>query len=303
MGDEAKTTAKGAEPAMPAGRGVLPGLLLDYAARSERSARPANEDRYLVVRLDRATTPLATNIEPEQLTYVAAQSAWGLAVADGMGGHAAGEVASTLALGLALQLAQHGARWYVDIGEAEARELIDRAGRIIRQVDRKIAERGQHSPEWSGMGTTLTVAVLYGDRAFLYHVGDSRAYVLRQDHLRRLTRDHTIAQELADARLIASDEVGRHHTRHLLTQAMGRGDVAVEVQQFRLEDGDRLLLATDGLTDVVAEDALKRLLAHGSAQTACAALVERALKAGVRDNVTAVVADVRLDRGGQPADA
>lgn len=273
---------------------VLPHLSVKFAARSEQSVRPANEDRYLVVRLDRTITPLATNVDPEDLKYVSAQSTWGLAVADGMGGHAAGDVASTMALSVALRLAQHGSRWYVGIGENEARDLVSRTERVIKQVDREIADHAEHTPACAGMGTTLTVAILYGNQAFLYHVGDSRAYLLRGGQLRRLTRDHTMAQELADAQLIASDEVDRHHTRHVLTQALGRGDVTVEVHQLQLEHGDRLLLATDGLTDGCSESEVGELLRAGDPQLACGALVDRALERGTRDNVTAVVADVEL---------
>jgi PPM family protein phosphatase len=287
MSDNMKTT-RSLDPA-GAVTPTLPDLRLRFAARSERGVRPGNEDRYLVVRLDRSTTPLATNIEPEQLQFLSAQSAWALAVADGMGGHAAGEVASSMALALGLQLSQQGARWYVDIGETEAR-----AERIIREVDREVAERAREEPGWSGMGTTLTAAVLHGDRAFLYHVGDSRAYVLRNGHLRRITRDHTIAQQLADARLIPPEHVGQHHSRHLLTQAMGRGDVTVEIHQLTLESGDRLLLASDGLTDKLAEDDLEALVAAGDVEAACSALVERGLGSGSQDNITVVVADIEL---------
>lgn len=293
MSDLKTTSSHEAFPSF-AMRTPLPGLLVRFAARSEQSARPSNEDRYLIVRLDRSVTPLATNVEPEELKYVSAQSSWGLAVADGMGGHAAGAVASTMALSLALRLAQHGSRWYVGIGEAEARDLVARAERIIQQVDREIAAHAQSTPECTGMGTTLTVAVLHGDQAFLYHVGDSRAYVLRSGRLRRITRDHTIAQELADAQLIPSDQIGQHHTRHLLTQAMGRGDITVEVHQLQLEPGDRLLLATDGLTDTLTEDEVEAMTATGDPQKACDLLVDRALNAESRDNVTAIVADVEL---------
>jgi PPM family protein phosphatase len=272
-----------------------PQAMLRVATHSDRGrVRANNEDRFLVVRADRTTTPIATNIDAGELRFVPAQTIWALAVADGMGGHAAGEVASTLALTLALQYAQQGSRWYVDIGEREAREIVGRVESILASVNRAIAEQADRESALAGMGTTLTVAVVRGDRLFVYHVGDSRAYLLRQGHLVRITRDQTVAQQLADSGLIADGLVGSHSARHLLTQAIGRGDVDVEVHHFPLQHGDRLVLSTDGLTDGVEDAEVEQVCREGDCEQACQQLIERALAAGGRDNVTVVVADVDI---------
>ena len=133
-------------------------VTLRVAAHSDRGrVRANNEDRFLVLRGDRTTTPISTNIDADELKFVPAQTIWALAVADGMGGHAAGEVASTLALTLTLQYAQQGSRWYVDIGEREAREIVARVESILASVDRDIAEQAERESALAGMGTTLTV--------------------------------------------------------------------------------------------------------------------------------------------------
>jgi protein phosphatase len=272
-----------------------PAVTLRVAAQSDRGCvRANNEDRFLVLRGDQTMAPIATNIDAGELKFVPAQTIWALAVADGMGGHAAGEVASTLALTLTLQFAQQGSRWYVDIGDREAREIVARVESILASVDRAIAAQARTDAALAGMGTTLTVGVVRADRLFVYHVGDSRAYLLRQGHLVQITRDQTVAQQLADRGLISDALVGSHHTRHLLTQAIGRGDVEVEVHQFPLQHGDRLVLSTDGLTDGVEDSEIERVCSEGDCAQACQQLLDRGLAAGGRDNITVVVADVDI---------
>ncbi len=268
---------------------------LRISARSDPGkVRPNNEDRYLALRLTRSTTPIVTNIDPAQLDFVPEQIRWGLAVADGMGGHAAGEVASTLALTLALQLSQHGSQWFTKNGEEEARAMVTRMQSILEAVDRAIAERSRSEAGLAGMGTTLTLAAIDGAHLFVFHVGDSRCYLLRGGQLRRLTRDQTLTQELVDAGLLAPEERQRHNMRHVLTHAVGRGDIAIEVQHLPLEHGDRLLLASDGLTDGLSDEDIQAVLVDGGCDGACSELIDRALAAGGRDNITVIVADVEL---------
>lgn len=271
-----------------------PQVLLHVAAHSDTGrVRQNNEDRFIVVRNERKVTTLDTNIDRDKLAVVPFQTIWGLGVADGMGGHQAGEVASTLALNLTLQYSQQGLPWYVEIGEREVREIVKRFESIIEAVTREIANHAERDPSLAGMGTTLTVGVVRNERLFVYHVGDSRAYLLRAGHLVKITRDQTVAQDMVDCGL-ADCVAGMQTARHLLTQAMGRGEVAVEVHVLTLEHGDRLLLSTDGLTDGVEDSEIESVCRQGDPETACRVLIDRALEAGGRDNITAIVADVEF---------
>jgi protein phosphatase len=268
------------------------------ACSDKGPVRSNNEDRYLAVQVTRSTVPVLTNIDPSQLRFVPEQMRWALAVADGMGGHAAGEVASTLAITLALKLAQQGAQWYVQMGEEEAKSIIARMESVLETVDRTIAQRSRQQSRLAGMGTTLTIAVIVADRLFTFHVGDSRCYLLRGGHLRRLTRDQTMTQDLVDAGLLAPEALHTHSMRHVLTQAMGKGDAVIEAHHMPLEQGDRLLLSSDGLTDGLSDQEIEPILGRGDPGTACDALVKGALTAGGRDNVTVIVADVEVETVG-----
>ncbi|HEY1433755.1 MAG TPA: protein phosphatase 2C domain-containing protein, partial [Thermoanaerobaculia bacterium] len=149
-----------------------------------------------------------------------------------------------------------------------------------------------------GMGTTMTVACSLGPEVMTAHVGDSRAYVHRRGgRLERLTRDQTMAQSLADAGAITQDEVAKHPSRHVLTSALAtRGAfVQVELKRARLEDGDQLLLCSDGLTEMVPDEQIARVLAAGAASAdACRQLVDLALAAGGKDNVTVIVGRYKI---------
>jgi len=271
-----------------------PQVALRYAALSDVGrVRSNNEDRFIVVRNDRTITPLATNIGSGQLVDVPPQTIWGLGIADGMGGHQAGEVASTLALNLTLQYSQQGLQWYVEIGEKETREIVTRFESIIEAVTREIGRRAEQDPTLAGMGTTLTVGVIRNDRLFVYHVGDSRAYLLRAGHLVRITRDQTLAQDMKDSGL-EECIAGMKTARHMLTQAMGRGDVVVEVHILTLAEGDRLVLVTDGLTDGVDDAEVEAAASSGEPEEVCRTLIDKALAAGGRDNITVIVADVAI---------
>jgi serine/threonine protein phosphatase PrpC len=290
--DEIAVRQTAAMPAAPSPHTIT----LRVAARSECGpVRANNEDRFLAVRVERITTPVATNIENAKLHFLPQQAMWALAVADGMGGHAAGEIASTLSLSLLLQFSQQGSRWFVSIGEEEARVIAARIEGLLQSVDKTIAAEAEDHPAWDGMGSTITAAVVIEGCLFLCQVGDSRAYLLRQGRLERLTHDQTLAQELVDSGVLPLEQASSHPTRHILTQALGRGDVTLRVQRFQLEPGDRLILTTDGVTDVLPDARIAELTRVADPHTACDQLLEQALAARTRDNVTVVVADVEAD--------
>lgn len=207
------------------------------------------------------------------------------AVADGMGGHAAGEVAAQLAV---RRLAELDGRRFLEV--TEAGQVL---ARTVVQAHRDVEEAARADPDRAGMGTTLTAAVLVTGALVLAHVGDSRAYLYREgDGLRRLTQDHTAVFEAVRHGLLTEAEADRHPQRHLLTQAVGlEGDVEVDTPPpVRLRSGDRVLLCSDGLTEVVPDEAIAGHLAEATEPLgACRALIGAALAGGGPDNVTLLV--------------
>ena len=256
--------------------------------------RENNEDHYLVVHRRRVRDVLLSNLPVGRLNQ-AEQEAYSLLVADGIGGHAFGELASFLALWTAWDLGGEEIKWAVKMNPREAAELKQKAAVLFRLLDRALQSAAQAQPQLSGMGTTVTVCYTTGPELFVLHAGDSRAYLYRGGALRRLTRDHTYAQAMIDAGLAQPESRAAMSGRHVLTNYVGGGSVKVDVEQHRLADGDRLLLCTDGLTDLVSEAEIAALLAaHPRPEDACRALVDRALDSGGRDNVAVVLASYTI---------
>jgi protein phosphatase len=281
---------------------------IDLGARSDRGkVRPTNEDHYLAVRFGRSLVTLRSNVPDGLIPERFDESGFGFVVADGMGGAAAGEVASRLAISVGLNLALNAPKWNLLMTPEEIQENMDKWRRRFRQIDAVLTERAASDPALAGMGTTLTVACSVGTDLLLYYVGDSRAYLFRGDRLHRLTRDHTMAQQLADAGRIGHEEVVRHRLRHVLTRVLGRsgGDIEAEIQHMPLADGDRLLVCSNGLTDLVPDFRIAEVLRHTEpSEQASQELIDLALAAGGTDNVTVVLARYTvpevLPAAGQP---
>jgi protein phosphatase len=251
--------------------------------------RANNEDHYLVVERRRSRTVLLTNL-PEGTLRPADDTAYVLAVADGMGGASFGELASSLALRSGWGQSPRTIKWTWIINDREVEELKERVELIFQQMNRDLQEQGEADPALAGMGTTLTGAYTVGPEAFIGHVGDSRAYLFRAGVLTQLTHDHTFAQECLDSGL----PVLSRSWHHRLTNCLGGGpnrEMWVEFHHLRLEDGDRLLLCSDGLTDMLTDEEITRILGDEvRPQETAHRLVEAALKNGGRDNVTVVLA-------------
>jgi protein phosphatase len=212
-----------------------------------------------------------------------------LAVADGIGGSAFGELASMLALRSGWDQAPSAIKWTWVINDREIEDLKERVELVFQGMDQALRERTQMEPATAGMGTTLTAAYTVGPEAFIAHVGDSRAYLYHAGTLTQLTRDHTLAQEYLDAGL----KVASQSWHHILTNCLGGTEhqVRVDFHHIRLADGDQLLLCTDGLTDLVQAEEIAALLARpGAPPLAAQALVDLALERGGKDNVTVVLA-------------
>jgi protein phosphatase len=210
---------------------------------------------------------------------------------------AAGEVASRLAITTALKLVNHSPKWGFKINKKEARELFERVRDHVKAIDAEITQRSEADYKLFGMGTTLTVAYSVGIDLFIIHLGDSRAYLFRKGRLELLTKDHTVAQAMADAGYIAPEDARHHRKRNVLTNFLGghHGKVKGDVRWLRLADGDRLLLCSDGLTDMVDDAAIiEILLKHEKPGDAVQTLLDEALLRGGSDNVTIIVASYAI---------
>ena len=205
------------------------------------------------------------------------------AVADGMGGHVAGEIASATALE---PLAEIDAKVYPD-GAAAIHALEE----AIVEANRQVVAKADENPEYQGMGTTLTALMFEGQRIHFAHVGDSRAYLLRDHEFNQLTRDHTFVQQLIEEGRISEEEAAVHPRRSVITRAIGQpGDIDVDVMTLDLEQGDQLLLCSDGLAGVVEDEEIAGILdALDEPEQIAERLVRAANRAGGPDNITAVV--------------
>jgi protein phosphatase len=271
---------------------------VDVSAKSHPGYhRENNEDHFFVTRLGRTLETLITSLPEADLPKGTEEVNYAMILADGMGGHAAGEVASRMAISALISLALEVPDWVLKVDEEYAPQIERRSRQRVQDVGAILVEQGQRDPALRGMGTTLTAARSLGRDLLIIHVGDSRAYLLRAGSLLRLTRDHTYTQMLVDSGRLRPAEVADSPHRHILTNALGGagGHVRVDTDWLELEDGDRLLLCSDGLTDLVDDEAITGVLREATQSSdACEQLVQRALDAGGRDNVTVIVATYRL---------
>lgn len=241
-------------------------LALRYAARSDRGLVRANN---------------------EDSVYAGARL---LALADGMGGHAAGEVASQLVV---------AALAHLDDDEPGG-DLLAKLERSVYEGNSAIAEQVELNPDLDGMGTTLTAILFAGDRLGLVHIGDSRGYLLRDGELTQITKDDTFVQTLVDEGRITAEEAHSHPQRSLIMRALTGHEVEPTLIMREAREGDRYLLCSDGLSDPVSQETILEALKIPDVAASADRLIELALRGGGPDNVTVVVADVvDHDYGGQ----
>jgi PPM family protein phosphatase len=205
-------------------------------------------------------------------------------IADGMGGHNAGEVASKIAVEVTAKSVREGLQ-----GGTEADRVVLEA---IADANTSIYERSLNNPAWEEMGTTLLMALIINHQMVIGHVGDSRAYLIKLGKIRQLTNDHTFVFEWLKEGLITKEQARTHHQRHGLTEAVGVSDnVESEVSVWPWEDNSCLLLCSDGLTDVLDdEEILKIVETSSAAQPACEALMSAAREKGAEDDISVILA-------------
>lgn len=272
---------------------------IDLHGLSHRGkVRLNNEDSFLLSRFGRYLEVVQSNL-PRGMTPARSDAqGFGLLVADGIGGSEAGEEASRLAIAALVRLVIETPDWILRVDEQPLQdEVMRRAAERYEQVVQMLAAESQANPALAGFGTTLTMAFGVGRELFVGHVGDSRAYLYRDGQLRQLTRDHTVAQQLVDRKYIDRVEAAAQHLRNMLTQSLGdhARPITPDVSHMLLQDGDWVLVCSDGLTDMVPDATIAAVLGSGAAaQPTCQTLVDLALAAGGKDNVTVAVARYRI---------
>ncbi|HJZ80173.1 MAG TPA: protein phosphatase 2C domain-containing protein [Pyrinomonadaceae bacterium] len=270
-------------------------MAVDLAAATHRGhVRSNNEDHYLVARFRRTLENLYSNLDHGMLASSYDVTGYGMLVADGLGGMAAGEIASRTALTKVVELVVDTPDWMLDLTKPQNQEVVmNRMTERFLRIDETIREQADRDATLSGMGTTLTVAATLGRELIIGHIGDSRAYILRHDSLSQITKDHTLAQALIEAGVAGRDEPATRSMRHVLTAALGSlgPKTKPEIHHLQLDESDQLLLCTDGLTEMVDDKTIASLLHNAdTADKACEDLITVALAAGGLDNVTVVLA-------------
>ena len=230
-------------------------------------------------------------VNPEQHLFV---------VADGMGGHAAGEIASKVAVEsinefVCLTGGDEEITWPFGLDENISYDG-NRLKTAIRYANRKVLEATKEKSEYEGMATTVAAVLLDGDTANLGHVGDSRVYLVREGEITQLTSDHSWVNEQIQSGVISPDQARTHPLRNVVTRALGgKPDLQVDMQQHKAKGGDILLLCSDGLTTMIPDEDIVRVVreADGDVEKAAQALVASANAKGGEDNITVLL--IRFD--------
>jgi protein phosphatase len=257
--------------------------------------RDTNQDQFLIAVLLKALRVERTSL-PQPTVQHSSDRSYLFVVADGMGGHAGGEQASALAVDSVETFILDTFKWFAQCKGKEQDQVLADFQRALGHANARVLSEAAERPELHGMGTTLTLAYSLNDELFVAHVGDSRCYLCRHGILYRLTRDHTLVEDMVRRGALLAEEAAKHRWRHVITNVVG-GDareVRVEVHKVRLEAGDRVLLCSDGLTEMLPEEEINDILqAEAEPEQSCRRLMVRANEAGGKDNITVVVAQFR----------
>ena len=216
-----------------------------------------------------------------------------LVVADGMGGHAAGEVASKMTVeGIVQSLNDQGE----EASKLEGNAFGVFLGKVLEDVNQDVWQAAQEDDK-RGMGTTCTLVAIRGDQLFLAHIGDSRAYLLREGELHQIRKDHSWVEDAVDQGVITREQARTHPNRNVITRAIGLDQQPqIDTSVMPLADGDLLLLCSDGLNSMIPDEDIHRILAGSGQEEVCRALIDAANNQGGHDNTTVVVAAIGRHR-------
>jgi protein phosphatase len=261
-----------------------------YGLTDRGKVRPDNEDHFLVAHIHKEVDLLCGSLSEEALNHrIGRAGAQLLVVADGVGGGPDGDLASEKTAAAVLTYAGKTAGCFQGLDVDSEHHLLDALQKTVEDVHRQLQDAG--GPQQKAPATTLTLVLLVWPRAYVVHVGDSRAYVRRQGRVQALTRDQTLGEYLVAAGAWSEEQAARAGTADTLTSAVGGSEMTPSVGLIDLEPGDSLLLCTDGLTNLVPKERIEAVLAAPlDAKAMVEQLVEDALVAGGNDNVSVIVA-------------
>jgi PPM family protein phosphatase len=270
---------------------------VEFGARSRPGNQRANEDHYLIFRVGRSQKMLASSLREADLPGHFEEYGYVMLVADGVGPLGSGAVASRLAISTLAHLLLYFGNWNLRIDERTAADVTHRAEWFYHRTADALSAKSHLEPLLAGMGTTLTAVFSAGDDLFYAHVGHSRAYLFRDGQLILLTRDHTLAQRLVERHGPVPVEPVAQDLKHILTDALGGAGRTpeVDIERLKLWDNDCILLCTDGLTDVVDDEAIADALAlPRQLDEQCQALTDLAVARRGNDDVTVLLANYRI---------
>jgi protein phosphatase len=256
--------------------------------------RPMNQDQFLIAELERSMLVQQSSFAHRRGTCLLdVPQGRLLMVADGMGGYQGGEVASAVAVDVMARYAFAMMPWMLMVSRTTEREFADGLQRALQSCNERVRSVAAQRGLDARMGTTLTMAYVAWPDLYVLHVGDSRCYLYRKNQVYRLTRDHTMAQQLVENHALSQEEAAHSRFKHVLVNTIGGASERVEME-FRhetLEDGDQLLLCTDGLTGYLSDAHIAQYLAAGGpAEQIAKQMVEHAKSSGGEDNITVVLA-------------
>ena len=257
--------------------------------------RENNQDQFLVAQLRKSMLVTATSLPVEDPCHLYGNGEGRLMLlADGMGGHAAGEKASSLAINYLTDRLLNRVRWFFALDEVAEHEFLESLKSMLRETHDRIQEEGRLISNLKGMGTTLTMAYLVWPKLYVLHAGDSRCYLIRNEVVQRLTTDHTLARRMIESGgMKAEDEAGSRWSNVLWNVLGGKSeaDLVAEVRSVTLQEGDEIMLCSDGLHRHVDDKKIIEVLRnHSTSKAACEAFIKIANDSGGDDNVTVIVA-------------
>ena len=257
--------------------------------------RPANEDHFVIVELARTLCVQRSSI-PQAKSQYSSHRGHVFIVADGIGGHRAGEVASALTVVTIESFLLNTLNRFFNLKSTDETTVLQDFQSVLMQADARVFAEADLHPEFSGMGTTLTMAFAVDWKLYVAHAGDCRAYLFSNDRLFQLTQDHTMAAEMIRRGTLTPSEAARNPYRHIVTNVVGGSHpgVKVEVHKFALEADDLVLICSDGLNEMVSDDRIAEVLRDDpDPQRSCERLIAEANANGGKDNITVVAAVFR----------